>query len=149
MFMKNIMRDGGLAAPELTQAARRLGLLKTQGDRDHVKLGKATAGLLGASRALVVELRDVSIEDIRQARPKTHQEPTAKIISAFGKDFAEEANRDWLASLPSMDGDAAGEPDLLDNMNDDTTEKSEFIEGMNDDVAGEPDLDGIEDSIPF
>lgn len=110
-------RDGGLAAPELTQAARRLGLLKTQGDRDHVKLGKATAGLLGSSRALVVELRDVSIEDIRQARPKTHQEPVAKSSGAFGKEFADEANKDWLESLPSMEGDA-GAPDLLDNIED-------------------------------
>lgn len=110
-------RDGGLAASELTQAGRRLGLLKTQGDRDHVKLGKATAGLLGSSRALVVELRDVSIEDIQQARPKTHQEPAAKSSGAFGKEFADEANKDWLESLPSMEGDAR-EPDLLDNIED-------------------------------
>lgn len=82
-------KSAHLSSIDFAHAARRFGLLKTQGDgRDRVKIKGKVAELVGASRVLRIELREVELAPAAAGAAKT-KAPDLAALSELVKATAE------------------------------------------------------------
>lgn len=97
-----MMRNAMLSSQDFALAARRFGLLKTQGEgRDHVKINGKTKEAVGSSRALRIELREVEL-----AKPQG--KPYAELVQELGAEEGKKAYLDYLVSNSTPEEIAEG-----------------------------------------
>lgn len=101
-----MMKAAQLSSQDFALAARRFGLLKTQGDgRDHVKVNGKTKEAVGSSRALRIELREV---ELNPARGDGSDKPYTQFVAELGPEEGKRAYMDYLISHATPDEIAEG-----------------------------------------